>query len=263
MAWNKDLLRRQGVSIPGDNTNRQKFDTTLPVVCGTQVGVQPQEKKRNPKKVKKSLSGAPKMHVAPPLDEPTESEYKKYVRTGETITIKGEDGRPHILYRIQALVDMPGVFAGELGGYIEREDNLSHFGNCWVHGNAKVYGKARVCENATIIGNAEVSGEAVVFGDASVAGEAHVYGNPYICEKAQVFDNASVSGGEIYGEANIGEYAKIRGGYIAGNTAVYGAALVLHPACLSTGNIGFGTYDTQSVIPPTAEMIEYDCEECI
>lgn len=38
-----------------------------------------------------------------------------------------------ILYRIKALIDIPNIVkAGELGGYIESEKNLSHEGNCWV-----------------------------------------------------------------------------------------------------------------------------------
>ena len=41
------------------------------------------------------------------------------------------------LHRIRALVDIPmyGVKAGDLGGYIEKEDNLSQYDNCWVSGN--------------------------------------------------------------------------------------------------------------------------------
>lgn len=34
--------------------------------------------------------------------------------------------------------------AGELGGYVEKEENLDHEGNAWVSGNALVYGDALV-----------------------------------------------------------------------------------------------------------------------
>lgn len=56
----------------------------------------------------------------------------------------------HILYRIKALKDFFGAKAGDLGGYIEGESNLSHEGTCWVYDNACVYGNARVCDNAKI-----------------------------------------------------------------------------------------------------------------
>ena len=54
------------------------------------------------------------------------------------------------LYQIKALVSFGNVEAGELGGYIEKESNLSQSGNAWVYGDAMVYGDARVYGNAEI-----------------------------------------------------------------------------------------------------------------
>ena len=48
------------------------------------------------------------------------------------------------LYRIQALKDFNGVKAGDTGGYIENESNLSQSDNAWVSGNTRVYGNAQV-----------------------------------------------------------------------------------------------------------------------
>ena len=79
------------------------------------------------------------------------------------------------LYRIRALVAIAalGVAAGDLGGYVESENNLSQVsGDAWVSGDARVYGNARV------YGDAWVSGNAWVYGDARVYGNAQVYG-PY------------------------------------------------------------------------------------
>ena len=61
------------------------------------------------------------------------------------------------LYRIQATENIPNRYVdeGELGGFIEKEANLS--GDAWVSGNARVSGDAEVS------GNAEVSGDARVF----------------------------------------------------------------------------------------------------
>ena len=42
------------------------------------------------------------------------------------------------LYRIKATTDFGYVKKGELGGYIEKEENLSHFGNAWVSDDARV-----------------------------------------------------------------------------------------------------------------------------
>ena len=54
------------------------------------------------------------------------------------------------LYRIRALKDFGDVKKGHVGGYIEKEENLSQINNCWVDGEAKVYGKAEVCGEAEI-----------------------------------------------------------------------------------------------------------------
>ena len=81
------------------------------------------------------------------------------------------------LFRIKAKINFGAVEAGELGGYIEKEDNLSIYGNAWVFGDARVYGDAMVCGNADVSGNALVSGDALVSGNASVSGNARVYGD--------------------------------------------------------------------------------------
>lgn len=76
---------------------------------------------------------------------------KKYELTEETFTVFGKT-----LYRIRAVRDFGSVKTGEFGGYIEKEENLSHFGNAWISGDAWVYGDARVSGNARVFGNAEV-----------------------------------------------------------------------------------------------------------
>ena len=45
--------------------------------------------------------------------------------------------------RIEALIDFGDVKKGDKGGFIEKEENLSHDGEAWVYGNAEVYGDAK------------------------------------------------------------------------------------------------------------------------
>ena len=61
------------------------------------------------------------------------------------------------LYRIQALKDFNGVKSGDIGGYIEKESNLSQYDNAWVCGNARVSVDAQVSGDAWVFGNAQVS----------------------------------------------------------------------------------------------------------
>jgi hypothetical protein len=50
------------------------------------------------------------------------------------------------LYQIQAMINFGCVKAGDLGGWIASEANLSQDGTCWVYGDACVSGDARVSE---------------------------------------------------------------------------------------------------------------------
>ena len=58
---------------------------------------------------------------------------------------KEVDGKK--LYRIRALQDFSNIKKGDLGGYIESENNLSHNDDLWVYKNAKVYGNAEIYKN--------------------------------------------------------------------------------------------------------------------
>ena len=81
------------------------------------------------------------------------------------------------LFRIKALVSFGNVGAGDIGGFVEKEENLSQDGDAWVYGNAMVYGNARVSGNAWVYGNARVYGNAWVYGNARVSGNAMVSDN--------------------------------------------------------------------------------------
>jgi len=72
------------------------------------------------------------------------------------------------LYQIKCTKTFKYAKKEELGGYIEKEENISQEGDAWVYGNAKVYGDARVYGNAKVYGDAWVSGNALVFDDAQV-----------------------------------------------------------------------------------------------
>ena len=76
------------------------------------------------------------------------------------------------LYRIEALRNFGDVEKGVIGGYIEKEENLSHYGNAKVYGDAQVYGKAVVYGKAWICGDAQVCGKAQVWDNAQVCGDA-------------------------------------------------------------------------------------------
>ena len=111
---------------------------------------------------------------------------KKYEFTDETTEVDG-----HTLHRIRAVRCFSDVKAGDIGGWVEKEDNLSKMGDAWVYENAEVYG------NAKVHGDAEIYCNAKVFGTASVCGNAEVYGDAMVYDNARVFGNARVYGNAI------------------------------------------------------------------
>ena len=75
---------------------------------------------------------------------------KKFEFTGETKTISLLF-RTAILHRIRAVAEFGLVKVGDLGGWIEKEENLSHEGKARVCGDAKVWGNAKVLSASHVL----------------------------------------------------------------------------------------------------------------
>lgn len=160
-------------------------------------------------------------------------EQKKYRLTAETMRFDGV-----MLHRIKALKDFGNVEAGELGGWVESEKNLSQKGNCWIAINAKAYANAYIygnailtwnaiaCENTSIYGNAFISDESVTRGFTHLYGNVEVYGKSVIDGDAKLFGNvkvinAKVVDAEVYNNAIICD-----GAYVHGHIKIDGRAFI-------------------------------------
>ena len=164
---------------------------------------------------------------------------KKYELTSETI----ETDEGITLYRIKALKDFGNVNKGDLGGFIESEDNLSQEGITWVYDNARVFGDAKVFGNALVYGNAVVFGTVLVYGNAQVSGDAKVFRNARVYENAQVSGNACVyENAQVFGNALVYGNA-----VVFGTVLVYGNAQVSGDACIY-GNAKVTSVDDYSTI---------------
>ena len=160
---------------------------------------------------------------------------KKYELTTETLQFAGRT-----LHRIKAVKDFGSVKSGELGGWIEKEENLSQDDNAWIDGEAMAFDNAKVFGSAKVFGYAKVYGNAKIFGNAKVYGYAKVYGNAKIFCKAkvrdfaEVYDNTEVYGNtvvygyaKVYDKAYIYDYAEVYGNVrICGNATIKGDAKV-------------------------------------
>ena len=140
---------------------------------------------------------------------------RKYELTDETMELYGTT-----LHRIKALLDFNDVKAGDLGGWVENEDNLSRYGNAWVYGNAKIYGNAWVYGDAQVGDNAEIYGNAWVHDDAKVGDNAEIYDNAWVYGDALVHNDAQIGGNaEIYDNAKIYGNARVFGDAQVGGDA--------------------------------------------
>lgn len=149
---------------------------------------------------------------------------------------------PHYpwLHRIQALRDVrEDVRAGDLGGFVQSEENLSQEGQCWIAGNAVaaeeayVYGNAILWDQACARGCAAISGQSRIGGNAIIEDYAivtagYVHGNVHISGNAKLFANSVTGGipvvmegatvyGELGGEIEVRETAVILPGVTIDN----------------------------------------------
>lgn len=129
---------------------------------------------------------------------------KKYRLTDEYKIIQHPrwSGREVVFHRIQALRDIPehNVIAGNLGGWVEHEGNLSQFGSAWVSENGAVFDGAVCMVGAHVTGNAwqyefcVSRGKATLDGYAQQCGTSQISGNSYVGGSVTVAGDAYVWG---------------------------------------------------------------------
>ena len=151
---------------------------------------------------------------------------KKYEFTDQVKNIGGR-----ILHRIRALRDIPehDIKAGDLGGWLEKGENLSQYGSAWVDDEAMVFGSARVKDaawvacSAMVFESARVEDSAVATGSARVTDAATVSGWATVSGSAWVADDATVDG-----RAYVGGMA-----YVCADAVVTGSAVMTGAVCLA------------------------------
>ena len=137
------------------------------------------------------------------------------------------------LHRIRALWEFrPGVRPGDLGGYVQSEENLSQEDVCWI------FNDAIACEGCLVDHQAIIADSVVVRGSAFVAGTVTVRDNAVIDDHAilmagMVRGNAHVAGtAEIVASMESGEAPLVEGharvyGDVTGAVKVKDAAVIL------------------------------------
>ena len=149
---------------------------------------------------------------------------KKYELTKDQVKVHGA-----ILHRIRALRYFGDVKAGDLGGYIEHEQNLSHDGTAWVYDEAKIFDTAMVEEDAIVSGSACVFGNAKIKDFAQISDFAMVYEEACVLGQAKVYESACV-----YGNASVSDHAMVSGeALVYENAEIYETAIVTDNASVA------------------------------
>lgn len=168
---------------------------------------------------------------------------KKIDITDEKKMVALSDGTERTVYRIKALRDFGDVKTGQLGGWIEKESNLSHDGNCFVYDEAVVCDDAKISQSAIVKDSAVIMNNAKIGDYASVMDRAIVRDNAVIQNYAQVQDEALVAGNSVVedratikGMSFVNEEAKISGSAIVMDDAVVKGSAIVRDKSVISGN---------------------------
>lgn len=105
------------------------------------------------------------------------------------------------LFRIKALVDIPyhGVKRGELGGFIEKEENLCHLGNAWVMPNSYILGDSLISDDVIVKNGAEIQDSHLSL-DIVVSGMVKIKDSHLTGRRFRIEDEVSLDDCEMRGE---------------------------------------------------------------
>ena len=115
---------------------------------------------------------------------------KKYELIKESKTMFAE----REIFRIRALKDFEDVKAGDIGGWVCSENNLSQEGECWIYDEAKCLDEARVYDNAVMCGNAVMFGNAKMFDNAKMSDNSIMCDNAEMCGNSKMYDTSTMCG---------------------------------------------------------------------
>ena len=141
-------------------------------------------------------------------------------------------------YKIKALKDFELITAeivkkGDLGGYVDGENNLSQEGNCWIEFEATAFGDSKVIDNALLKDNSRTRDNATVSGNAVMKGNSWAFDNSIVSGNAVMKDFSRAYGNSIVsGNAVMKDYS-----WSQGDSIISGNALLQAFQCIKYGTV--------------------------
>ena len=144
---------------------------------------------------------------------------KKYVLTDITKIVDGKT-----LYRIKAVKDFNDVRAGDLGGYIQHEFNLSQRGNCWLYNESCAYDYSQVKDDAIMRDYSMICEQAVLRDKAYMNCHSKASGMALISDDSYLTDYAHITDfSQLHNNCNLGTRVTMFGkSSLQGSIAVRG-----------------------------------------
>lgn len=102
------------------------------------------------------------------------------------------ENKTYFLHQLIAAKDFGNIKKGDLGGFIENEENLSQEGSCWVAQNACVFNRAKVVDNAYVCGASLIGDDSIVSGYSTITGSSKIL-NFSLIENTKVVSSVIIS----------------------------------------------------------------------
>ena len=130
---------------------------------------------------------------------------KKYKLTDITMEFEGRT-----LYRIRALKDFSNVEKGDLGGWIQSEDNLSQKGYCWIYDNAKCMDDARMYDNSRMYDDSVMYDYSAILDDSRMYDNSEMHDYSVMYDYSAIFDNSRMYGHSVmYNDSEMHDCSKM------------------------------------------------------
>lgn len=161
------------------------------------------------------------------------------------------------IYRIRLLVNgvVPNAKKGDLGGFVQNEENLDQNGSCWLYDNSIAMERARVYENAKLYD------DAIIFENARASGNARMKDYSRVFQYAHITEECSIEG-----HSSVKHDSIVKGDtLLLHNSAVSGSACVESCRLFDNSRISSRSYVYDCVLrdnaliigTPDSDVIEY------
>ena len=124
----------------------------------------------------------------------------------------------HTLHRIRALRDFGDIRKGDIGGFVENENNLSHKGNCWIYDDAKAMDNSIMYDNSRICDKSELHDDSEMYNYTRMYDYSELHNNSIMNDNSEMHDISKMYGNsimyddsEMYGDSELNNQVKLYG----------------------------------------------------